>query len=279
MKRMLNSMLLFAFLVGLSACGQSVEAQWQEQYDLGVRYLSESNYEEAIIAFTAAIEIDSRQVAAYEQLSYAYQEIGDLDRSIEVLQTGYEATGDDGLLERLELLQQHLVQETAAFFLTEQSVYLADGTLVSQTKVAYDEVGYMTKKIETTRSTTTGQYMTYTQTWTFDPAESSWIWWAAYGESDTNGVSEILEGPREKGLDNCGVSYQSVVADILVYPDSEGNMPEVIYPSDVMDSDDALWHYAEYEYDNHGNAVRITTYQEDGSILGWCENVYDLALS
>lgn len=46
-----------------------------------------------------------------------------------------------------------------------------------------------------------------------------------------------------------------------------------------MDSDDALWHHAEYEYDNHGNAVRITTYQEDGSILGWCENVYDLALS
>lgn len=279
MKRMLNSMLLFAFLVGLSACGQSVEAQWQEQYDLGVRYLSESNYEEAIIAFTAAIEIDSRQAAAYEQLSYAYQEIGDLDRSIEVLQTGYEATGDDGLLERLELLQQHLVQETDAFFLTEQSVYLADGTLVSQTKVAYDEDGYMTEKTETTLSTTTGQYMTYTQTWTFDPAEGSWIWWAAYGESDTNGVSEALEGPREKGLDNCGVSYQSVVADILVYPDSEGNMPEVIYPSDVMDSDDALWHHAEYEYDNHGNAVRITTYQEDGSILGWCENVYDLALS
>lgn len=279
MKRMLNSMVLFVFLVGLSACGQSMEAQWQEQYDLGVRYLSESNYEEAIIAFTAAIEIDSRQAVAYKQLSYAYQEVGDLDRAIEVLRAGYEATGDDGLLESLELLQQHLAQETDAFFLTEQSVYLADGTLVSQTEVTYDEDGYMTEKIETTLSTTTGQYMTYTQTWTFDPAESSWIWWAASGESDTNGVSETLEGPREKGLDNCGVSYQSVVADILVYPDSEGNLPEVIYPSDVMESDDALWHHAEYEYDDHGNVVRITTYQEDGSILGWCENVYDYHLS
>ena len=278
MKRLFGLCLSVLLLLGMTACGNN-PTTWQEQYDLGVRYLSESNYEEAIIAFTAAIEIDSRQAAAYEQLSYAYQEIGDLDRSIEVLQTGYEATGDDGLLESLELLQQHLVQETDAFFLTEQSVYLADGTLVSQTKVAYDEDGYMTEKTETTLSTTTGQYMTYTQTWTFDPAEGSWIWWAAYGESDTNGVSEALEGPREKGLDNCGVSYQSVVADILVYPDSEGNMPEVIYPSDVMDSDDALWHHAEYEYDNHGNAVRITTYQEDGSILGWCENVYDLALS
>lgn len=279
MERIYGWLLALVLLFGLCSCGQDAAAAWQEQYDLGVRYLSEGNYEEAIIAFTAAIEIDSRQTVIYEQLSYAYQEIGDLDRAIEVLRAGYEATGDDGLLESLELLQQHLAQETDAFFLTEQSVYLADGTLVSQTKVAYDEDGYMTEKTETTLSTTTGQYMTYTQTWTFDPSESSWIWWAASGESDTNGVSETLEGPREKGLDNCGVSYQSVVADILVYPDSEGNLPEVIYPSDVMESDDALWHHAEYEYDDHGNVVRITTYQEDGSILGWCENVYDYHLS
>lgn len=278
MKRLFGLCLSVLLLLGMTACGNN-PTTWQEQYDLGVRYLSEGNYEEAIIAFSAAIEIDSRQAVAYEQLSYAYQEIGDLDRAIEVLRAGYEVTGDDGLLESLELLQQHLAQETNAFFLTEQSVYLADGTLVSQTKVAYDGDGYMTEKTETTLSTTTGQYMTYTQTWTFDPAESSWIWWAAYGESDTNGVSETLEGPREKGLDNCGVSYQSVVADILVYPDSEGNLPEVIYPSDVMDSDDALWHHAGYEYDDHGNAVWITTYQEDGSILGWCENVYDYHLS
>lgn len=278
MKRLFGLCLSVLLLLGMTACGNN-PTTWQEQYDLGVRYLSEGNYEGAVIAFSAAIEIDSRQAVAYEQLSYAYQEIGDLDRAIEVLRAGYEATGDDGLLESLELLQQHLAQETDAFFLTEQSVYLADGTLVSQTEVTYDENGYMTEKIETTLSTTTGQYMTYTQTWTFDPAESFWIWWAAYGESDTNGVSETLEGPREKGLDNCGVSYQSVVADILVYPDSEGNLPEVIYPSDVMESDDALWHHAEYEYDDHGNAMRITTYQEDGSILGWCENVYDYHLS
>lgn len=277
-KRLLGLCLSVLLLFSVAACGNK-PTTWQKQYDLGVRYLSECNYEEAIIAFTAAIEIDSRQAAAYEQLSYAYQEVGDLERAIEVLQTGYEATGDNGLLESLKLLQRHLSQENDVFFLTEQNVYLADGTLVSQTNVTYDEGGYMTKKIETTLSSTTGQYMTYTQTWTFDPAESSWTWWAAYGESDTDGVSETLEGPRDKGLDNCGVSYQSVVADILVYPDSEGSMPKVIYPSDVMDSDDTLWHHAEYEYDDNGNAVRITTYQEDGSILGWCENVYDLALS
>ena len=40
-------------------------ATWQDQYDLGVRYLSEGNYKEAILAFTAAIEIDEKQAPAY----------------------------------------------------------------------------------------------------------------------------------------------------------------------------------------------------------------------
>lgn len=31
---------------------------WQEQYDFAVRYLSGGNYEETIITFTDAIEID-----------------------------------------------------------------------------------------------------------------------------------------------------------------------------------------------------------------------------
>ena len=50
----------------LTSCGH--QPTWQEQYDLGVRYLSEGNYEEAIIAFTAAIEIDPNKAEAYLSL-------------------------------------------------------------------------------------------------------------------------------------------------------------------------------------------------------------------
>ena len=45
---------------------------WQEQYDLGMRYLSEENYEEAIIAFTAAIEIDPKKAEAFYGRGQAY---------------------------------------------------------------------------------------------------------------------------------------------------------------------------------------------------------------
>jgi len=55
----------------MAACGKKAPT-WQEQYDLGVRYLSEGNYEEAIIAFTAAIEIDPKQASAFVCRGNAY---------------------------------------------------------------------------------------------------------------------------------------------------------------------------------------------------------------
>ena len=57
--------LVVFLLIVLTACGQYAQATWQEQYDLGVRYLTEGNYEEAIIAFTAAIEIDPNRAPTW----------------------------------------------------------------------------------------------------------------------------------------------------------------------------------------------------------------------
>ena len=61
MKRIGSMILTLALILGLCACGQNAAAAWQEQYDLGVKYLSEGNYQEAVIAFTAAIEIDAKR--------------------------------------------------------------------------------------------------------------------------------------------------------------------------------------------------------------------------
>ena len=56
---------------------------WQAKYDLGVRYLSEGNYEEAIIAFTAAIEIEPKQAELYLYRARAYNAIGDSNAQID----------------------------------------------------------------------------------------------------------------------------------------------------------------------------------------------------
>lgn len=64
-----------------------MEEKWQEQYDLGVRYLSEGKYEEAVIAFTAAIEIDENPAAAYAGLGDAYLALGNNEEAANNYQT------------------------------------------------------------------------------------------------------------------------------------------------------------------------------------------------
>lgn len=77
--------LIIALIVALSiAIGfflggrlfDSNRGEWQEQYDLGVRYLSEGKYEDAIIAFSAAINIDPYQTSAYMRRIEAYAAVG-----------------------------------------------------------------------------------------------------------------------------------------------------------------------------------------------------------
>ncbi len=83
------------------------ETTWQAQYDLGMRYLSEGNYEQAILAFQAAIEIDPREPMAYVMLSSCYSAIGEYDLAEEVLQQGLEATdGNVEIQAQLEALAE-----------------------------------------------------------------------------------------------------------------------------------------------------------------------------
>ena len=93
MKRKLwNLLLAVVLLLGLAACGKSPEEKWQEQYDLGMKYISEGNYEEAVLAFTAAIEIDPKRADTYANLAYVYASQDDMDSLLEILQRGREET-------------------------------------------------------------------------------------------------------------------------------------------------------------------------------------------
>ena len=84
--------LFLALLLGLAACGKSPEEKWQEQYELGMKYVSEGNYEEAVLAFTAAIEIDPKKADTYANLAYVYASQDDMDSLLEILQRGREET-------------------------------------------------------------------------------------------------------------------------------------------------------------------------------------------
>ena len=91
MKRLCGVLLMIALALGLCACGQNAGATWQEQYDLGVKYLSEGNYKEAVIAFTAAIEIDAKRAEGFIGRGDAYALSGDTEENLSAAQSDYEA--------------------------------------------------------------------------------------------------------------------------------------------------------------------------------------------
>lgn len=92
MKRFFCILLAALLLLTLAACAKTPVAElttepadeapdWQTQYDLGVRYLSEGKYEEAILAFTAAIEIDPKRAEAFLGRGDTYEKLVDLERA------------------------------------------------------------------------------------------------------------------------------------------------------------------------------------------------------
>jgi len=108
MKRTLFFICAGLFLLTLFLCGcqkeqelpAEPEPEWKTQYNLGVRYLRDGNYEEAILAFEAAIEIDPGQDRAYAKLAETYMELGDYETAREILEDAMDEMGDSSRLKQ-----------------------------------------------------------------------------------------------------------------------------------------------------------------------------------
>ena len=106
MKRITALLLAAILLLSLAACG--AKDPWQEKYDLGMRCLNEGNYQEAVIAFEAAIGIDAKRPEAYLGAAEAYIAADDIDAAIAILEKGLAATGDQKIKDKLDELDGNL---------------------------------------------------------------------------------------------------------------------------------------------------------------------------
>lgn len=95
---------------------------WQEQYDLGIRYYSEGDYDAAILAFRVAIDLDPARPEAYQGAAQAYIALGDEEAAAEILEEGYENTGDETMKEWVEWYEQTHA-ETALEAVTVSDAY------------------------------------------------------------------------------------------------------------------------------------------------------------
>ena len=99
MKKILRTLLALALtLAVLAGCAQNAQAAWKEQYDLGMRLLSEQSYEEAILAFREAIRVDPKREEAYIGLADVYLAQGDGAAALAAVEEGIAQCGESDAL-------------------------------------------------------------------------------------------------------------------------------------------------------------------------------------
>ena len=92
-------MLLFVItVIVITVCVKSSgnkKSEYDKKIDLGKRYLSELDYEQAILAFEEAIKIDPKRDDAYILLAETYVTKGDIDTAKTILDDAVEETKSD----------------------------------------------------------------------------------------------------------------------------------------------------------------------------------------
>ena len=102
----LAAILVLGLGIGITAIAvtNSPSFKVSQGIDLAERYLSEQNYEQAIIEYEKVLEIEPMNVDAYLGIAKAYEKSGEIDKAIEILQEGYEKTNDNRIKEMLDSL-------------------------------------------------------------------------------------------------------------------------------------------------------------------------------
>ena len=80
-------------MVIMAGCKKKMNLQ--DYLDLGDKYLTETNYEEAIVAFTKAIELDPKNPEGYKGLANVYAAAERYEDALDTLEQGLEEIEDD----------------------------------------------------------------------------------------------------------------------------------------------------------------------------------------
>ena len=290
MKRTLRLLLCLCIILGLCACGQKETAPtWQEQYDLGIRYLAEGNYEEAVLAFTTAIEIDPKRPESYLGLADAYEAMGDTAAAAQVIEDAIAALGE---LEELLVRRGQERQGDEPGFMTllmrQEYHYPQDpATLLEEQGVVtywYDEYGYLlggehamyvydAHLNETFPSGTDHMEFTYE-----NDEMSEHRWW-----SHPDGRTE------DRGTEPMGQAWPGSMVGTLTGFTGQRGLCMDPYPGEAdmywscpsrvenpWPNAETDWAWADVTYDDRGYPVAILSYTADSALCGTAELYWEI---
>ena len=82
--------------------GGTASKKYSRQMEIAGKYMSDMDYENAVLAYNEAISIDPSRADAYLGLADAYLALGDPKKAIEVLQMGLDNVSDEDGRERIQ---------------------------------------------------------------------------------------------------------------------------------------------------------------------------------
>lgn len=314
MKKIVMLCVVCSLLLSLCACGQGAGGQsgsaeqltWQEQYDLGIRYLEDGNYEEAIIAFTAAIKIDPKRAPAYvgrgdayvlsgeteenltaaqadyekaieldEMLAEAYLGLADVyirqgeyDKATEILKQGLEKTdGNQSIADKLSEIEKGTISDSSGK-VRKMTSYDGEGNLIWWHEYDYNELG---QQISQTTFDSSGNQTDYWDGFQYDE-DGTCICNSVYLMDDgtTIGYSLLIY----EGGDNIRTESYDLSGVLMDYQITEYNSEHNATKVYQYNANEELLSYYVYYYNNQ-QLSRITHYDANDACCGYETYDYD----
>ena len=229
------------------------------QLALAEKYMSELNYEAAILAYKAAIEIDPKCEKAYVGLVDLYIAIGDYDEAEFIFNTATLYLNSDILLSKyndLKLLISDNDSNTDDNDEAEQNIVLNKEDIQSNDLILvkkafnYNGAGELTSWSECEYDINNDLIVD-----TLYDNENNIIHQYNY-DSLGNITSDSIGRPWEE----------------KVYDENGRIIQWLVHKSGI---DTTLQFWKGYFYDEHNNVINITTYNSDSTVLDYTEYIYD----
>ncbi|MBE6961244.1 MAG: tetratricopeptide repeat protein [Ruminococcaceae bacterium] len=309
MKRLIC--LFLSLLIILWVCGKITETSitWQEQYDLGVRYLTEGNYAEAILAFSAAIEIEPNMTAAYLGradayigsgeteanlaaaladyetslkldeanaaawlgLADVYIRQGNFDKALEVLRKGLGASGSNAeIADKIAEIESGNISDSSGKT-RRKSTYDGEGTLIWYHTYTYNEQG---RSASVTAYDGQGNQTSHVDL-QYDAQGNNIVSYYTYTANGRVGRIECDFDDNRKVTErrHFDVDTGELETRFLESYDSEGREIKSEQYNCRGDKEELVY-YDIYEYDEHGRQVKTSRYASDGALRSYSTRTY-----
>lgn len=249
-----------------------------EYLDLGAKYLSEGSYKEAIIAFTAAIDIDPNNIDAYSGRAEAYIFSGENEENLTTALADYEKIlefNDAAAEAYLGLADIYIRQrdDDSMWDILQIGLEKTNGNsdisamldILEQGGEIYDSQGVIRYAFV---PTTDGKWQKY-----FYDSQGRIIEEWGYDSFGERYIYTIYEYSENMVKQSHYTEDGTMEGYYLIYLNDAGQ-PE---RDEYYYEDGTLWEYRIHQYDAQGNEIQLNLYQPDGSPMNYYQFEYDEA--